>query len=521
VDHPNAIKTKKLLSIIRRVPYFFPKRARAIAQHSLEETVYGRDRGRESASFFNNDVSWKAISIVVQLTESELNLIYEWTKHSNNIIGFNAERDRESFKVNFEEGNGSRHIGWINFKRKDSITNVLYLECPETLSNSCYVTISKFSAGLTYLSLYFMLSDDATKYIKNLDVSHIKPYCTLQTFNPMSRRFGVMEHYYPDITIRSLLKDNFNRVCEDTKDTAQKILKFWKIKKKAYEFVLVADFFRDSEKPYFNDELSTNPQNQYIQIQSRDSYYDNKVSNDDLEHYCLDLARDGLSVDAIFIKNQNTSAVGKNDDFSNIGLEIHDSHLVYSTIIDLYKRYKTVAESVNKTLISRYKKPEKNHDILFQSSIELDVISQHLKSILSSLHFHCDSKYEKFAHKWVEHWINVTSKFNEVISSRRRFSSDSLQVENLRFNRKYSWWVGVLVIVQIILACFSINWDSLLTSVVNKYQSIYFKQHLEEQLDRSAHVNNSIFIANKACHKVLASDNSFSFNLDNSCSFRF
>ena len=114
---------------------------------------------------------------------------------------------------------------------------------------------------------------------------------------------------------------------------------------------------------------------------------------------------------------------------------------------------------VNLALISKSSEPEENHDVLFKASIELDSIAEQLDSINSATSHYCDKKYIETIRNWIKYRKDETTKQNVIISKRRSFSSDSLQVKNLRFNKTYSLIVGLLVVVQIVLACLTIDWS--------------------------------------------------------------
>lgn len=458
--------TKYILLSAVKFPLLFPKWLNETGKYH-----FGKDsnksidfrEGWEVASYFESEMKWKAVSIVCQISHEDLEKIHKWMRRSSSPLSYNEKRDRDSFKVSFENSESYRNIGWLDFGKEKRIMSLAHIEMPNSFSDSCYISISKFSGGLTYLSTYFMLKDSATLAVQKQDVKEVMGYVTFQSLNPFSRRFKVIEHHNRESVIRSYLKQNLNIVSTDIKSTIQSLFKNWKIIKNDDDLVVVADFCRSSNEAYFKktagSPVSYKTENHYVMIETWQDYCDLKISDDSSEHYCMQTVTEGTTIDAVFIKNQNPENVDKNDVFSDIGLEIHDSHLYFSTIIELTNKYKKVMSFVNLALISKLSEPEENHDVLFKASIELDLIAEQLDSINAATSHYCDQKYIEAVRNWIKYRKNETIKQNTIVSKRRNFSSDSLQVKNLRFNKIYSLIVGLLVIVQIVLACLTIEWS--------------------------------------------------------------
>lgn len=464
---PLKAKITKLIFLSAvKFPLLFPKWMNETGKYHFgkeSNKTTKLSKNWEVASYLESEMKWKAVSIVCQISHEDLEKIHKWMRKSSSPLSYNEKRDRDSFKVNFDNSESYRNIGWLNFGKEKRIMSLAHIEMPNGFSDSCYISISKFSGGLTYLSMYFMLKDSATLAVQNKDVKEIVEYMTFQSLNPLSRRFRVTEHHDRENIIRAHLKQNLNMVCADIKSTVQSLFKNWKIIKSDDDLVLVADFCRNTNDPYFKktDEapVSYKTENHYVMIETWQDYCDLKISDDSSEHYCMRTVIEDTAIDAVFIKNQNPENVDKNDVFSNIGLEIHDSHLYFSTIIELTKKYKKVMSFVNLALINKSSEPEENHDVLFKASIELDLIAEQLDSINAATSHYCDQKYIEAIRNWIKYRKNETNKQNVIVSKRRSFSSDSLQVKNLRFNKIYSLIVGLLVVVQIVLACLTIDWS--------------------------------------------------------------
>ncbi len=104
---------------------------------------------------------------------------------------------------------------------------------------------------------------------------------------------------------------------------------------------------------------------------------------------------------------------------------------------------------------------KKNYDILFESTNQLESLRENILAIQQEIPRGCIESYSDSAKRIAKHRLKLADKLKESIDNRLSGLNSEMQVQNLRFNRKYSLLVGLLIIIQIALAALTIDWDKL------------------------------------------------------------
>jgi len=459
--------TEIVLLLAMIFPWAFPKWLQFIAKgYSRKELasiqhLYEKEDRIESASLLDGNFKWKAVSVVVRVDHGELDLIRHWLNSNASPGDYNPERDEAAFKNSYDSGGGYRNLGWIHFHKEDRLTSLIRMEEETKFCDSCYVSLSKYSYGINYLSLYFFLKDSATEMVFDVDVSEIRRYYTFASANPFSQQFRAIQHHDKRNLIEELINENINRVCRDVVCMATKVLGLWRIRKSESELSLIADIYRDTNDPYFiGAEAIKAEEGSHVHVFRRDfGFFDEKLSSDATENFLSRHVVEKNKLDALFIKSKSQDSFEEFDNFAKKGLALYDSHIFISMFIDVAKQQADISNYANSALLKNSNKVEKNYDILFEATNKLESLKENILAIQQDIPRGCRAPYSDSAMKIAEYRLKLVDKLKSSIDRRLSGLNSEMQVQNLRFNRKYSLLVGLLIVIQILLAALTIDWE--------------------------------------------------------------
>jgi len=313
------------------------------------------------------------------------------------------------------------------------------------------------------LSLYFILKDSATNMVCDVDVREVRRYYTFSSVNPFSQQFRAIQHHDKLNLVEELVNENINKVCCDVVGVATKVLSLWGVKKAESELSLIADIYRDTDDPYFIEvEDEKGGESNHVHVCRRNfGFFDEKLSGDISEHFLSRHVVEKNNLDALFIKSKSLEAFNQFDNFSKNGLALYDSHIFISMFIDMAKQQAEISGYVNSVLLKNSNKIEKNYDILFESKNKLGLLRENILAIQKNIPHGCIESYSDSAKRMAIYRLKLVDELKDSIDRRLSSLNSEIQVQNLRFNRKYSLLVGLLIIVQIALAFLTIDWEKL------------------------------------------------------------
>jgi hypothetical protein len=481
--------TEVVFLLARLIPWLFPKWLQSIAksysrkeQESIQH-LYENEDLIKSASLFDGIFKWKAVSVVVKVDHDDLDSIRRWLKSNASPFDYNPERDDAVFKNKYDHDDGYRNLGWIHFHGEDRLTSLIRMEEETEFCDSCYVSLSKYSYGINYLSLYFFLKESATEIISNVNVSEIKRYYAFASANPFSRQFRVIQHHSKRNLVENLINENVNKVCNDVVNMAKKVLCLWRINKDKSKLTLIADIYRDTNEPYFIED-NERKDDSHINVCRRSfGFFDEKISKDDSEHFLSRHVVERNDLDALFVKSKSLEEFDQFDNFARNGLALYDSHIFISMFIDVAKQHVEVSEYANSALLKNSNKVEKNYEILFESATNLESLRENILAIQKEIPQGCSESYSNSAKRIAKYRLKLADKLKASIDGRLSRLNSEMQAQNLRFNRNYSFLVGLLIVVQILLAALTIDWAKLedrFNSSFLAYEDVVQKQNPTE-----------------------------------------
>lgn len=484
--------TEVVLFLARLLPWVFPKWLRFIAKgysHTELKSIqhlYEKEEGIKTASLLDGEFRWKAISVVVNIDHKELDSIRCWLKSNASSGNYNPERDDRTFRNSYDSGGGFRNLGWIHFHKEDRLTSLIRMEVETRFCDSCYASVSMYSYGVNYLSLYFFLKEAATEMVCEVDVSEVRRYYSFSSINPFSPQFKAIQHHDKTNIVDGLINENINSVCSDVVGIATKVINLWGIKKTKTELQLIADIYRDTDESYFIEggELEKEEKS-YIHICRKNyGFFNERLSCEPSENFLTRHVVDKNNLDALFIKSKSLESFSQFDNFAKNGLALYDSHIFISMFIDMAKQHKMISEFANTALLKNSNKIEKNYDILFESANNLELLKENILAIEQAIPHSCIDSYSDKAKEIAKYRLKLVDKLKESIDGRLVGLNSQMQVENLRFNRKYSLLVGLLIVIQITLAALTIDWKNLsdwLSSSLPRLESKEQKQDVIEK----------------------------------------
>lgn len=157
--------TDSTFKVVNAMPLIFPKWLQKISEcykDPEEIEIFRNEDQIEYGSFLDGDFLWKAVSITVQLNNSEVESLHKWMRKSASPIDYNPSRDSDSFKVNFDRGGGYRSLGWISINKDRKLTSLATIQHSSKNCSSCYITLDTLSHGFSYVTIYIFLEKEAT-----------------------------------------------------------------------------------------------------------------------------------------------------------------------------------------------------------------------------------------------------------------------------------------------------------------------------------------------------------------------
>jgi hypothetical protein len=472
--------TKWILICANKFPIIFPYWLVEYSKYHLKERGEPKHKSQEiddafeKASLLELPFFIKAVSVIVKINSNELDSIHTWLKRQGSASNYNPNRDQHSFNARFDQGDSFRNLGWIRFNSDSNFMSLANIPVKNTFCSSCYVTIKKFPSGLCYLSLYIMLDESGNSLVTDFDVTHIQETKSFRTFNPFSKQRKVLEYYNRKMNIKEVLNQNLNILTNDAITCSQKVLTLFGVKKSQKELVIVKDVVVDSATPYFDKDSHKEQEiSETYTLFKRDSWYlDDQFSDDAGEHYCeSDSYLRELLSDAIFIKSEPQDDLDEHFSFSKTGLNISDSHLFISTLLLCFKEYNSISKSINEGLLNGHSIPEKYYKPLFKGLLELKALKLNVNAITKSINWSCPNKYELSVKSIIKHLNQRIDELTTTANEQIDFARDSIQANNLKFHKRYSLVIALLVVTQIALA---INFENV-KNLINSFSTITFE----------------------------------------------
>lgn len=464
-----ARHTETLFSLAKKIPWLFPQKFLRLDkdQHSesyLElENKLTKTGEIVSASLLADKTRWESVNIVIQINREELNKITSWLGRQDRL----ARRYPEPHHSSNLHSASMQRLGLISFGDSDLFT-AGNIEFKNQTTSRCYMSALNLSKGITFLSMHFAISSEANKKIFNLDVKEIRAHRQLVKLNPFHKNNSIKIRTRLDNINHAIIK-NTNKSLSEVKQAAIEILKACKIEHKSKSFVVVADFYRESGKPYFYDPDEVNGQLQDsldIKPHSKDTFFviDPQtgsygrpfVSDDKSEIYHTSYGPNFLNFHAFYLKSEAPETADTL--MRTVFLNIPESYIFLSTLTEISLHYEKCMSMVSDIFFKKNKSTKQVLEKLISASLEINLIEEKIKAVEEMTNSVCDQKYQATALRWINHLKKNLTNLKNSINKRKDLNNGEIQLKNLTWTKRYSILIFILVIIQIFLSIINVDW---------------------------------------------------------------
>ncbi|WP_240205379.1 hypothetical protein [Vibrio sp. CyArs1] len=453
------------IDLILKCSWILPTNFRNKLKSHIEDYHYWLTREVESdevdsISLLTPDADWrlKGVGMLYELSPSEVEIIQRWYRN-NKFTSNNHEKNIDATNYGF----GSLTLG--NFVSRDKNTYQIFdipVKFSSELIKRASVSVFSFEKGHFYLFSYTSFCDIATESLKNVDCKHLTRKVHLLEKNIFSHKFGAFS--FSNISCQS--KELITKKLDDLSDD-------------------VSLFNRSIQEELGLDAGISRVHISTMDIHSEDHFFKrdyNGVSHpnavvwqkfhgaeelSDREEELLFMPRHEIKApfDTVYIRTARSNPKNYSWDFKTRLLALDDSHHILSLIFNSEKKLEKLFDKISVTISKQDKiKKQKLYDDFYSHQIELKSIKQFIKStkpfVMDALNSSDGEKYKSYIEGRYSNIEQLVEENEQYIIDSKERTNELIQIENLRYHKKYSHWVMILVLVQIALAIASIDWSS-------------------------------------------------------------
>ncbi len=463
--------TAVICRIVKIAPVFFSKKMNLASKfyyETKEYHVHNTERKTNNIithfSLLNPQLKWKAkaISSFCSITQDNAIKIKSW-KVNNNYLD-------DSYAKNSMFNNGFLNVGFLTVGSSSKRYHVDgYIHHQSDYIEACSIKIIHIDGGLAFLALYWILSNKATELLKDIDVTDIEPaQIQFLSCNPFSTQF-----------VSSTVSDRFSLSEERLLSRLEFLHKEMQLaERQLYKFfgisqteapVYTMDIHIDDINPYFIDktpspkEIDNDNCNTHF-IKHFDKF-NLSFKNDDLKRCLFSFnyfrQRSTLpKISHLYIASQTSEEIDEHrlNDFSVRLFSPINSHHIYQFLHICDARFNRLDQKYCQSIIDTYNEsPDKSYNHIYDSYVEVLKIEELLTAIIATkldfMHYKDDDTldYDQFFKK-ANSYLNNVRKIKANLELKKQASNEKVQSANLSYQKRMSWFVAILAIIQIWLA---------------------------------------------------------------------
>lgn len=401
----------------------------------------------QRAGLLEGSGEWRSVDIIVPITPDELMSLRKW--FHNKEYGYRGEGPESATPHTETAIHPVKEHSYIPF-------NDTHPDDPSRVSlktdafRTCTITTVELPNSVTYLALEFSLNASHQKKLFNIDTSHIYDYQAFQTINPFSKNFRIIHstHY-----VDKQLAQGVNRIVGDAHLASKKLFRIWGISTEPRTRITTARLKSAQSGQYIDAGISDYDHYSLISRYPGAQYnhYSAEASNAD---YVYDFSS-VLNLDAFFIDTFVDPDGIKNylADYLNLSL-----------IKEAWCCYNQCRDSVNPILSRINQNTSETLQTLLEAHIQIERIEEKIEALIAFTKQHYCQVFCAEAEAGLQTLIEKVELLKKRVAQRKSLSNDQVQFENLKFNRFYSWIVGGLALLQVVLAAIVIDWSQALQS---------------------------------------------------------
>lgn len=455
--------TSFIMDLAIRFPCLFPKRIAFFSNEYNSNSSYILDKKNKepeikTVSLLEGASHWRSISYSVLLDKSELDRLNIW--RGKRSIHPRFENGLTITSRNFDRDRGWINVGYIRVNKDTFMDDLSSIYTIDDFFNGIYITLTKYSSGLSFLTFYIGVNDQATKLIKDVEVGKMDYFVELNSFNVFSKKnngMTLLDYYNHSLDI---LRNNIRLVNDSALKMVQYLLNEMKISKNADDLFCTFDMFVNGEPPYSNVVYKSEDDRATILFKKCDKFKNLEFStNNDEEFYSADSG--GLKgVDLIYLRSCMVQTEEQFNEFRHRPRENVKSHLSILPAYMIAKKIDGISSKINMAnLHDKRNSMSKLHNKLFSISYDLNIMKSWLKSLAGEIKYNLPSGYHDNASKVIASQLRRVEDLKEITGSVYSLSENRIQISNVKYNQFYSAIVFVLVLLQIVLAAMTIDWS--------------------------------------------------------------
>lgn len=414
------------------------------------------DLNYNSASFFQDDFSWKGINVSLRITSLEKNCVFKWISKNNPSSSHWQKASNEDNNLN--NAYSSYNLGTVSVNDSRSFPDLQSVYVDNDFFSSVFISMISLPSGLCILTFYFNLNDSATHLIKNVNVKGLSTYSSFPGYNIFSKKNRYTISYDSASQSEDVLINNFNVAISSAKEVVSHLLKQMKCNIK--DFVITSDFYMDQDKPYFGT-ISRDEQHEVKElalITPWADFSDMRYSTDPNEHFISVDRFKELEINYIYLLCKKSNTFGQFNNYPRRSYSIGDAHMVFIApcVLDLEinlitKRINFVGQRQNK--ISSY------HDELFTCVSFMEEMKSWVHDHERNNRLMVNPKYKPVLKSMTGKLTGKSERILELSKRLYAHSKNRVEVSNIKYTQANSFVVLILILLQIILAAMTIEWN--------------------------------------------------------------
>jgi len=453
--------TQRIIDFAFKYPNLVPKYLQFYSKeyHSASEWMKKkRDEKPQysSISLFEGDLYWKAISYSMLINDDELTSLNKWAEKKSLFVDGIKKRNIES--SSFDNNSSWVNIGYIRINN-DGCTdgfNSFYIK--DEYFNGVSISLTKYSAGLSFLTFYIMLKESVSEDVKHVNVPIMNDFLELDTFNIFSRKnVGIKLKSYHEFS-KDILMGKMVDIENSSREFIYAVLKEIKIHKQEDEVCCVSDFYLNQESPYFDRDAKSDNENLNIYIRKQMIFWDSRISFNKQESFIDQYFHGIKGFDWFYLYCFPEGKMNKYNNFKRDIIYNSESHLAIIPLFLIRKKIDYLSKYINDTKLHKANiSLEVLHERLFLVSYQLEIILLWLKFLKDDMNFNLRKEYFENAHRQINNLTDRSEKLKGITSAIYSLSENRIQVNNVKYNKRLSWVVLFFALVQIVLAAMSIE----------------------------------------------------------------
>ncbi|CNK98460.1 Uncharacterised protein [Yersinia intermedia] len=351
--------TRLLFDFVFKFQFIFPKSICFLATqyHSyskLIKKVSSKKSNITSASLFESNFNWKGVSFTFFIDNDELKKVNKW-KNKMSLRSSNKYTSEMLEPKSFDQDIGWVAIGMVNIDCDTIMDDFNSIYMNSSYLDSAYITVSKYSAGLSIITFYILLNENATKLVKSIKPPKLTEFVELNSFNIFSNKIKTITILNEGEYVKEYIKENMFNVSKEAWRFLSIIKDEMGIKKENSDIYCVSDINIKQSDPYFSNSSSGRVnQSEFILLSKKQSVFNYSLSENKSESFVFDSSFNVENIDMTYMK---TCDVNADKDDESIYCSNSQTHLAIVPLLLIRRKIDNLSNAINKLNLYNKKPP--------------------------------------------------------------------------------------------------------------------------------------------------------------------